>query len=392
MNLYRSFGNLMEVWVNEDRTPLEPETLEDNGDDSPTPSSNIETNPCLESVDSGVETASCDTPCSILSTDDGEFDLLTQQREDPSPAPTSRSPVLSSPAVSISTSSSPLPCHSKIKEGSTKVKVEQILQRSVSKHTNYLNEIPSPRPRASFQAPRRASETVQCHRSESVGQRRKGYSPVPIIKKTEGGKRRPVSMACDLARSEDRGVEDKKELSPGLWYLEQVCQLLEDVAQKRINNQAVQTDTDSVCKEGMQDDSTGAETIRPSSQNLETKENTNTSSDTKKPKSRHFRQRSASDTTLATMHLKKLDSSSRTKQQKSTSNLLAAVSEDCEAQDLMTERSTKRNKFPKFKGLSLHRGHFAASSTRSQQMQPSEKSTVVRRLSQVFRRKKQVSV
>ncbi|XP_036070373.1 uncharacterized protein si:dkey-106l3.7 [Oryzias melastigma] len=389
MNLYRSFGNLMEVWVHEDRTPLEPETLEDNVNDSPTPSSNMETNPCLESADSGVETASCDTPCSILSTDDAEFDLLTQQREDPSPAPTSRSPVLSSPAVSFSTSSSSLQCHSKIKEGSTKVKVEQVLQRSVSKHTKYLNEIPSPRPRASFQATRRASD-VQCQRSESMGQRRRGYSPVPIIKKTEGERRRPVSMACDLARSEDRIVEDKKDLSPGLWYLEQVCQLLEDLAQKRMNNQAVQTD--SVSKEGIQDDSTGAETIRPSCKNLENKENTDASSDTKKPKTRHFRQRSASDTTLAAMHLKKLDPSFRTQQQKSTSNLLAAVSEDCEAQDLMTEGSTKRNKFPKLKGLSLHRGHFAVSSTRSQQMQPSEKSTVVRRLSQVFRRKKQVSM
>lgn len=47
-------------------------------------------------------------------------------------------------------------------------------------------------------------------------------------------------------------MEDKKELSPGLWYLEQVCQFLEDIAQKRINNQIVQMDTDSVCKEGTQ--------------------------------------------------------------------------------------------------------------------------------------------
>lgn len=45
-------------------------------------------------------------------------------------------------------------------------------------------------------------------------------------------------------------MEDKKDLSPGLWYLEQVCQLLEDLAQKRMNNQAVQTD--SVSKEGIQ--------------------------------------------------------------------------------------------------------------------------------------------
>lgn len=55
-----------------------------------------------------------------------------------------------------------------------------------------------------------------------------------------------------------------------------------------------------------QDDSTGAETNLPSCQSLENKDNTSTSSDTRQPKSRHFRQRSASDTTLATLHLGKL--------------------------------------------------------------------------------------
>ncbi|XP_011480164.1 uncharacterized protein LOC105355242 isoform X2 [Oryzias latipes] len=388
MNLYSSFGNLMEVWVHEDRTHLEPEGLENNVDDSPTPSSKIETNPCLESADSGVETASCDTPCSITSTDDAEFDLLTPQSEEPSPAPTSRSPVLFSPATSVSISSPTHLCHSKAKEGSTNLKVEQVLQRSVSKNSKYLNRMTSQRSQASYQATGQALERVQCQRSESMGQMKRANSPVTIIQKTEGH-RRPVSFACDQVRSEDKRVEDKKELSPGLWYLEQVCQFLEDIAQKRINNQIVQMDTDSVCKEGTQDDSTGAETNLPSCQSLENKDNTSTSSDTRQPKSRHFRQRSASDTTLATLHLGKLKSNSRAQQQKSTSNLLAAVSEDYE-QDLMMEEPTKRNKFPKFKGLSSRRGHFTVSSTRSHQMQPSEKSTVVRRLSQVFRRKKQL--
>lgn len=44
---------------------------------------------------------------------------------------------------------------------------------------------------------------------------------------------------------QDLGEEEVKGLSPGLSYLEQVCQMLEEVARQQMHNQALQMDANA---------------------------------------------------------------------------------------------------------------------------------------------------
>lgn len=183
MNLYRSFGNLMEAWLTEEGQCSYSELLGNNGDESPTPSSHIETNLRSESVDSGVETASSDTSfqatSSSASTDNTEGDGFTQALE---------SPIHSRPTPSSSFSSSPHLCPGRSKEGSTALhqKVEQALTRTNSK---YLKDNPEPltadevlrrQPRASFLPKRHASEVVRSHRTDRFDLKRMVNPLAPV--------------------------------------------------------------------------------------------------------------------------------------------------------------------------------------------------------------------
>ena len=108
MNLYRSFGNLMEAWVTEGAQGSDSAWLGNNYEDPSMRSSDVGTNIRTESVDSGVETASSvtslpPTPSSV-SADHTEIDSFTPERERDS---TSQSPILSFPVPPSSSSSSP---------------------------------------------------------------------------------------------------------------------------------------------------------------------------------------------------------------------------------------------------------------------------------------------
>lgn len=201
MNLYRSFGNLMEAWVTE-----EGQCSGNNDEDSPSPSSDTGTTLRSDSVDSGVETASSDTsfpatPCSI-STDNAEKDTFTPQREGEglTPASTSQSPVFSSPVPSVTSSSSPRICPRGAPEGSTTLhqKVEQALQRTNSKNPEPLtvDEVLRRRPRASFLPKRHASELVRGQRPESCGLRRTVNQSMTVRQMSEMC-RRPMSRSFD---------------------------------------------------------------------------------------------------------------------------------------------------------------------------------------------------
>ncbi|XP_010734857.1 uncharacterized protein si:dkey-106l3.7 isoform X2 [Larimichthys crocea] len=398
MNLYRSFGNLMEAWVSEGSQCL-------NDDDPPTPSSDTG-NLRSESVDSGVETASSDAsfPAISCSTDNTEIEIFTPEREDdsPTPASTSLSPVLSSPASSLSSYSSVRLCPSRAQEGSSilRQKVEQAILRTESKH---LKEKPEPltvdvvlrrRPRASFQPKQQTSGLVRGQRSESFGSRR----TVDPLVHTRQICRRPMSMSCVKPavqrRLEDLGEEEVNGLSPGLCYLEQVCQMLEEIARQQMHSQALQMEMnalqecqDSEALNACQNDFKAAEEDLSSCPRLENAENAELSSS--EPQRRknytHFRQRSASDTTIATLHLRKLSAGCRGQHQ-STDNILERVEENHEVQESKKEGVNKRtSKTWKLKIGSLGRG----SSVREiwgQQMQSSEKNSARRRLSQLFRR------
>lgn len=200
MNLYRSFGNLMEAWVTEGSLCSDLEWLGNHDEDSPASSSDMGTNLRSESVDSGVETTSSDasfpaTSCSI-STDNAEIDTFTPT--------SSQSPVLSSPVPYCSSSSSPQLCPSRTQEGSTALhlKVKQALERTDSKRLKdnpepvTVDEVLRRRTRASFLPKRHTSDLVRGQRSHSFGPRRTVNPSVPVRQMSDIY-RRPLSMSCD---------------------------------------------------------------------------------------------------------------------------------------------------------------------------------------------------
>ncbi|KAI3361823.1 hypothetical protein L3Q82_002151 [Scortum barcoo] len=329
MNLYRSFGNLMEAWVSEGGQCSDSEWLENNEEDSPTPTSDSGTNLRSESVDSGVETASSDV--SFLATScfvSADVDAFAPERGGLTLASASQSPVLPSPAPFSSSSSSPRLRPSTAQKGPAALhqKVEQALQRTDSKKSKLelltVDEVLRRRPRASFLPKRHTSELVRSQKSENFENfdlRRTVNLSLPVRQMHEM-RRRPLSMSCVRqpvqTRSEDLGEVDGKGLSPGLSYLEQVCQMLEDIArqQMQMQNRASQMETDGPLElrdmetfDTCQSDSKPAEADLSSCQRLENTESAEqTSSEPQRSKDYtrgHFRHRSASDTTLATLHL-----------------------------------------------------------------------------------------
>lgn len=211
MNLYRSFGNLMESWVVEDSQCSDSEWLGNNDEDSPTPSSDMGTNLRSESVDSGVETASCDTSfhatsCSI-STHNAEIDTFTPEREGDglSEASTSQSPVLFSPLPS-SSSLHLNPTGAQERSITSHQKLEQALHRietNVQKNNPgpiTVNEVLKRQPRPSFLPKRHTSEIVRGQRSGNVGLRRNVDSLVSMRQMS----RRPKSMSFDSQPVETR--------------------------------------------------------------------------------------------------------------------------------------------------------------------------------------------
>ncbi|XP_031598398.1 uncharacterized protein si:dkey-106l3.7 [Oreochromis aureus] len=400
MNLYKSFGNLMETWVTEEDTSPDSEWLQRNAKDPPTPSSEMETNGRSESVDSGVETASCDTCFRGTSS----FASTEIEGEDLTPALTAQSPVFSSPNPTCSSSSSSLLCSSSARKDCTALhlKLEQALQRTESMYSKGNSEPPAPeemlsrRPQQSCSIKRHTSELVRGQRSDRLDQRRTVSPPVSIQPMSEMCTR-TQSMKSNRRTSEGFGCNEIKELSPGFIYLEQVCQKLEDIARQQMENRALHLQADVLVKQKVfqvsqtpdicQTDSVTAEKDLTTCQSLEDTVNAeHVSSEPKQRKYGHFRQRSASDTTLAMMHLKKVNADCRG-QHMSTHDLLEELEEDQENQESTVEETKKPQMNWRKKILSLRREGSTASYKRSQQMQPSEKNSTRRRLSQLFKRK-----
>lgn len=171
MNLYRSFGNLMEAWVTEEDQCSYSELLRSNAETSPSPSTNLRS----DSVDSGVEMASSDmtfhTTRRSVSTDTTELDGFTPDRE----GSTSESSVLYGPSPSDLFSPCLPPSGSQDHWSILHQKVEAALQRSNSKH---LKDKPAcltameMRRRDSRVHQRPASESLRGQRSDRFDLRR----------------------------------------------------------------------------------------------------------------------------------------------------------------------------------------------------------------------------
>lgn len=182
MNLYRSFGNLMEAWVTEEGQCSYSELLGGSDGSSPSDSTNLRS----ESVDSGVEMASPDASfqatCSSTDTtesDGGEGSPLAAE-----------SSVLSCPSPSNPSS----PCRPSQDPSSTlHQKVEAALQRSNSKHLKDKPAGPEVRRRDSRVLPRPLSEMLRGQRTDRLDLRRM-FNPLEPMRLTRN---RWSSVASD---------------------------------------------------------------------------------------------------------------------------------------------------------------------------------------------------
>ncbi|XP_031711714.1 uncharacterized protein LOC116388188 [Anarrhichthys ocellatus] len=408
MNLYKSFGNLMEAWVAEVGQISDTAWLGNNDEDLPTPSSDVGTNLRSESVDSGVETASSvmsfpATPSSV-STGIAEIDIFPPEREGDglTPASTSQSPVLSSPEPSSSSSPHLLPSKAQVGSAALHLKVERALKKTDSKHLKNkrepltVDEMLRRHPRSSFEPKQHASELVRGQRSQSVALKRT-VKPSVLPRQMSVMWSRPMSTSCDKqpaqTRAEDLGEQEGTRLSPGFCYLEQVCQMLEEVARQQMHSRALQMETDALREHQnievnqtlitCQSDSKAAEEDVSFCESLENTE----SAEPSEPQPRrdypyrHFRQRSASDTTL---HIINADYRG---QHLSTHDLLEKDEEDHENQGSDKEETDKKRNW-RMKFGSWTQEEYAVRDTKGQKTHSSERNSARRRLSQMFRRKK----
>uniref|UniRef100_G3PYX6 Si:dkey-106l3.7 n=2 Tax=Gasterosteus aculeatus TaxID=69293 RepID=G3PYX6_GASAC len=388
MNVYRSFGNLLESWVVDGSRYSDAACLGNNDGDPATSSSDAGTSLRPESVDSGVETASPVTSFpptpSSASTDNAEREACGL-----TPASTSRSPAPSS----SSSSSSPLLGAA----GATRVSVDEVLMR---------------RPRASSGPTRRAPWVARGQRSRSFGAKRSANAPEPTTQ-TPQLRRRPMSAGCDLQAGQDLGERDRALLSPGLRYLEQVCQMLEEFARQQMGSRALQMETNALREDQNTEVDQAPATCQRDCKAAEEelsfclKNNTKRAEHSEAQPGRnhphsHFRQRSASDTTLSTLHRRRLNADCRG-QHLSIDDLLEMDEEEHENLVKIrlnnteylcgSEKEETNKKRPwKLKFRSLKKAESAVTDTNSQKMQSAERNSARRRLSQMFRRKKTLPV
>ncbi|MEQ2174539.1 hypothetical protein GOODEAATRI_008933 [Goodea atripinnis] len=166
-------------------------------------------------------------------------------------------------------------------------------------------------------------------------------------------------MPVMSADRRDCGVFEGKELSPGLCYLEWVCQKMEQYAKQQMQNQTLQMETDALQEhEEQKNESADAQEGQPRLENAK-----QIPSEPQQQKSRHFRQRSASDTTFSKLHLKKINLNSRG-QQLSTNDLREIEEGDITKMESIKEESNKKNIIRKLKIGSLKRVESTVSDTR----------------------------
>ncbi|XP_077352707.1 uncharacterized protein LOC144001925 [Festucalex cinctus] len=347
MNLYRSFGNLMEAWVAE-QSP-DPELLEDIPKEPPSlSSSGLGKNVRAESVDSGVETAS---------TDIAEMDSFASGVAHDNYIPFSSAgsaslpPYPTPPAVSQPTSPSRL-------QGSVvfNSKLRQALKRSESRRQS--------EPHGDDQCVRAASRhRTSMMRSESFGSWK---SVRPSVPGWHRSRMEPMQGSREVFST---------DLSPGLRYLDQVCQIWEDIAKQQLANGGYHV-------ERAQDSSSCQSLGQPLSfYKAKLESLSNKHKQLKDFSYGHFRQRSASESVITSTHPQKFDLGSR-EQQMSTFNLLDNKTKDNKIQGDIAHRSYKNWKI---KHVSLKRNESGLQNTNDQLIQSLDRNAARRHLSQMFR-------
>ncbi|XP_059400664.1 uncharacterized protein si:dkey-106l3.7 [Carassius carassius] len=248
MNLYRNFGNLLEIWVTEGHQDLylQPgpgvDGLDSLSGDS-VPLSNVKS----KSEDSGFETVSTTSPCHSH-----QCSVLTSEESQPVFGSTEDEVRPSSPSPSMSSSSSV--DLSSVALKTTHLEVEQVLRRTDSgSWRGPLQQIErgtgGPRYRsntASFPSSFHSNCSRPRHR---LALPRRTHSQPPDSKKAELYRKclksdqhgQPVDIQLELVDSDHCRLD---KLSPGLLYLEQVCRMMENIATLQQQNYSLQKEVE----------------------------------------------------------------------------------------------------------------------------------------------------
>ncbi|XP_051907608.1 uncharacterized protein si:dkey-106l3.7 isoform X2 [Hippocampus zosterae] len=398
MNLYRSFGNLMEAWVAEQHP--DPELLEDISKDSPSRSSHsysaLEKNARTESVDSGVETASTDTffPTSSLSMDMAETDSFASGAGNDNHVPflsdgsASLPPYLSPPALSQ-------PTDLRRVQGSVvfNQKLRQALQRSESRQ--------GPEPHAIDQRDHTASRRrTSILRSESFGSWQiSGVRKQILASRTRMG---PTRLQSEDVRNQSADMtlhpqavevmEGKIQqappevfstgLSPGLRYLEQVCQKWEDVAKQQFVNGGSSVDrarTSSSCQSLEQSQPLTFYKVRLESLSNKDKQ--------LEEVPEYFRQRSASETTVSSTQPREFSGKFKLGSKGHQSSTFNRLGKEAQSNKIQGDFANVSAKNRKIKLLSRKKDGPSLQNTNSQPMQFFESNAARRQLSKLIRRR-----
>ncbi|XP_077594083.1 uncharacterized protein LOC144210987 [Stigmatopora nigra] len=312
MNLYKSFGSRMESWVAEQNPHHD--LLENIPEDS-SMSSSWEKNTRADSVDSGVETASTDTlfPASALSVDMSDVDSLASGLSYDNYKVLSTLGSASLPAYSSPRALSQAATPGRGKGSSIlNQKLRQALLRSESRRVSQHLESDQPQTRDSL------------IRNESFNSWDINTPSALALPISETDKL-SLSYRSRMEQTEGRleSQIDSKNLSPGLKYLEQVCQNLEDMAKKKIAKDGQNLDQSGILHRQhyqlLEQSTTYSGHRREQLRNKEIKNDEDPYG--------HFRLRSASDTSVSPMNFRKLKLNLRD-QQRSTINLLDQGAKD----------------------------------------------------------------
>ncbi|KAL0965568.1 hypothetical protein UPYG_G00283040 [Umbra pygmaea] len=446
MNLYSSFGNLLESWVTNGEPhitrsgPQLGNALEDEWEpgysgDTLTISEiasmcKPEEGPLVQSdvEDSGVEMASSEaslpsSPYSITlgKTDSVPLSPTTGKEQDglPSSSPPC-SPVFSLTSSCSSSSSSPFTSISHLGPRdvttSNHPNVEEALRRTDTgvrqqglrppRRRSHTASLPPASTAASIQAAGNRSaraeqmksfslSTVDEQSSPELLQHRDTYPFLNTLPAQE-------PMEAVPTQSEDMCEGETAPLSPGLGYLEQVCRMLEEIARLQRQNQVLQMEMEALqqqqASQKSEHDHRDCRAImeggQPAHKTLEVKDDKELpcqASHNSNHVPQYFRRRSASDTRLMKGHLRKEGIMSRG-QYLNEESLFEQPDDDVTEQ--VKEESGKKKKESKTKTLRLKSFSLRRDATlekTSQQINSSTKKATGNQLTHLFRRRKTVT-
>ncbi|XP_026075271.1 uncharacterized protein LOC113054137 isoform X2 [Carassius auratus] len=309
MNLYRSFGNLLESWVTKGNQDLylQPGPGVDGFDSlsrDSVPLSNVKS----ESEDSGFETVSTTSPCHSH-----QFSALTSEESQPVFGSTENEVRPSSQSPSMCSSSSSSVDLSSVALKTAHLEVEQVLRRTDSgSWRGPLQQIErgtgGPRYRsntASFPSSFHSNCSRPRHR---LALPRRTHSQPPDSKKAELYRKclksdqhgQPGDIQLELVESDHCRLD---KLSPGLLYLEQVCRMMENIATLQQQNYSLQKEVEILKSQHAEKELRSfheEEISYPASQSLQILGHEDPSSESTHLKEHMgFRRRSVSDTQAA---------------------------------------------------------------------------------------------